>query len=320
MAAAGDTSGSMMANSRSFADLLSTAPHPIPDVLLPSRAPKTMDGEVYFLFSKEKIMKSAEPFRFSLVLKFLRQRPSLDATRLFIKNRWGLSGIVVVSAMRKPRNAFVQLTLEEDFNKALSREVFNIDGVAYRSFHWTPEFSEGEELSVVPVWIFLLGLAPNFYHPSIPKSLTTPIGKYIRCDNSTRCATRTDGARVCLELDVAKSPLLSFWIGAPSCPASRMQEVVYKTMPAFCTKCKIQGHNLKTCKKFSLRKEKAKQLVRIEHKEVPKQLKILDPSGSKPKLKEVANMGTKSKISDALVLVSVDQPIVEKDGEEVATF
>ncbi|KAF5449716.1 hypothetical protein F2P56_030133 [Juglans regia] len=265
-----------------------------------------MDGEVYFMFSKEEIVKSAEPFRLSLVLKFLRQRPSLDAIRLFIKNRWGLSGIAVVSAMRKPYNVFVRLTSEKDFNKVFSREVCDIDGVAYRPFHCTPEFSNEEEQPVVLVWIFLPGLAPNFYHPSILKSLTALIGNYIRSDNPTRCATRTDGARVCLELDVDKSLLSSYWIGASSCPTSRMQEVVYETMSVFCTKCKIQGHNLSTCKNDISRKEKERQHARLVYKEVPKQLKVVDPSCSNPMLTDVAVMGTKSKGLDALVLVSVD--------------
>ncbi|XP_041009466.1 uncharacterized protein LOC121253531 [Juglans microcarpa x Juglans regia] len=168
-----DTSGSMTAaNSRSFANLLSASPHPIPDVLLPSRALKSIDGEVYFLFSKEEIMKSA----------------------------WGLSGIAVVSAMRKLRNAFVRLMSEEDFNKALSREVCDIDGVMYRPFHWTPNFSKEEELSVVPVWIFL-PKGSKFLPPSILKSLIAPIGKYIRSDNSMKCATRIDGARPIVEKD-----------------------------------------------------------------------------------------------------------------------
>ncbi|KAF5472054.1 hypothetical protein F2P56_008801 [Juglans regia] len=305
MAAAGGTGGSMpVATPHSFAELISATPQPIPDALLPSRCPKTMEGEVYFLFSKEEILKSAEPFRFSLVLKFLRQRPSLDAIRLFIKNRWGLSGVAVVSSMRKPRNVFVRLTLEEDFNKAFLREVCDIDGVAYRPFHWSPKYSKEEEPSVVPVWIFLPGLAPNFYHPSILKILTAPIGKFIRCDNSTRCATRIDGARVCLELDAAKSPLSSFWIGAPSCPASRRQEVVYETLLAFYTNCKLQGHNLQMCKKGKIGKEKEKKLVRLEYRVVPKQLKSSDPSGSKPEPQEVAVLGMESKSSDDIVLVS----------------
>ncbi|XP_035540225.1 uncharacterized protein LOC118344211 [Juglans regia] len=136
---------------------------------------------------------------------------------------------------------------EEDCNKALSREVNDIDGIPYRPFHWTPEFKEEEEPSLVPVWIVLPGLPPNYYHESFLKILTAPIGRFIRSDNSTRCVTRTDGARICVEMDVAKTPLLSFWIGMPGLGTSRKQEIVYEALPAFCSKCHIQGHNLKTC-------------------------------------------------------------------------
>lgn len=86
---------------RTFAELLSSVAQPIPNVHIPVKAPKTMDGEVCVLLSKEEIQKSVELFRYLMVLKFLRQRPSLDTIRLFINNRWGLSGMAVFSAMRK---------------------------------------------------------------------------------------------------------------------------------------------------------------------------------------------------------------------------
>lgn len=78
------------------------------------------------------------------------------------------------------------------------------------------------------------------------KILTAPIGRYIRRDNSTKCATRTDGARLCLEMDAAKDPINYFWIGMPG--VGRKQEVIYETLPAFCAKCKLQGHNVRTCR------------------------------------------------------------------------
>ncbi|XP_035551728.1 uncharacterized protein LOC118349893 [Juglans regia] len=48
-------------------------------MVLAPRIPKVLDGEVYFQFTKEEIARSAEPFRYSVVLKFLKNRPSLDA-------------------------------------------------------------------------------------------------------------------------------------------------------------------------------------------------------------------------------------------------
>ncbi|KAF5450158.1 hypothetical protein F2P56_030533 [Juglans regia] len=150
--------------------------------------------------------------------------------------------------MRHPRNVFIRMVSEEDFMEALSREVNDIDGIPYRPFHWTPDFKEEEEPSIVPVWIVLLGLPPNYYHESFLKILTAPIGRFIRSDNSTRCVTRTDGARICVEMDAAKKPLPYFWIGISGLGTSRKQEIIYETLPAFFSKCKIQGHNLKTCR------------------------------------------------------------------------
>lgn len=179
----------------------------MPEIAVPFRQPKIIDGEVCFMFSIEEVERTAEPFRFSMVLKFSRQRPSLDAVRAFICSRWGLP---VVSAMKRPRHVFVRMSSEGDFNKALSRESCDVNGIPYRPFAWTLEFDEALEPSCVPIWIFLPRLPPNFFHASMLKKLTAPIGKFIRRDNATACATRTDGARVCLEIDSLKDPLSCF--------------------------------------------------------------------------------------------------------------
>ncbi|XP_042958001.1 uncharacterized protein LOC122293489 [Carya illinoinensis] len=153
---------------------------------------------------------------------------------------------------------------QEDFNKAFSREACEINRVPYRAFHWTPGFTEDEEMPFVPVWVMLLGLPPNFYHDSILKIITAQIGKFIRSDNSTRCVTTTDGARVCLEMDASIQHLDSFWIGAPG--TGFKQEVVFEMLPAFCLSCKMQGHNKATCKREKKNQEyqKSNSPVRVE--------------------------------------------------------
>ncbi|XP_042979889.1 uncharacterized protein LOC122310071 [Carya illinoinensis] len=183
-----------------------------------------------------------------MVVKFLRQRPSLDSIRAFIRSRWGLSSLPVVSAMQRPRNIFIRMSNELDFLKALSRKSCDIEGVPYRPFAWSPEFDEDVKPPSVPIWVFLPGLPPNFYHASLLKMLTAPIGKYIRRDNPTKCATRTDGARICLEINAAQKPITHFWIGIPRMPKSRRQEIIYETLPAYCSKCRCQGHNQRTCR------------------------------------------------------------------------
>lgn len=122
--------------------------------------------------------------------------------------------------MLKPRNVFIRMSSEEDFIKALTREATDIDGAIYRVFHWTTEFQEDKEPVKVPVWISLPGLPPNYYQDSYLRNITAPIGQYLKRDNPTKCATRTEGARICVEMDVSKEPLAAIWIGIPRQPNS----------------------------------------------------------------------------------------------------
>lgn len=227
----------------SFADLVSQTPQAIPEVAFQFRHPKVVDGEVFVQFSKEELEKSAKPFRFAIVMKFLHQRPSLDRIRSFIHGRWGLMAQQVVSTMRRPSHVFVRSSNEEDFLKAMTRGSCDNDGVMYKLFQWSLDYSGDVEPDMTPVWIMLLGLPPNFYHEAMLRIVTAPIGIYLRRDNATRCATCTDGARVCVLMNIAQKPIQSFWIGTPKKPTSICQEVIYETLPAFYVGCKVQGHN-----------------------------------------------------------------------------
>ncbi|KAF5474794.1 hypothetical protein F2P56_006658 [Juglans regia] len=237
----------LVAGRRTFVDI-SAAPQPLPEVEVVLRPLKIIEWEICFIFSAEETEATARPFRFSIILKFLRQRPSLDSIRSFIRSRWGLSCCPVVSAMQNPRNVFIRMLKEDDFNKALSRESCEINGVCHRPFAWSPNYTEEYESPCVPMWVFLSGLPPHFYHASVLKMITALIGKFIRRDNPTTCATRTDGVRICLEVDASRDPITHFWLGCPGLPHSRRQEMVYETLPAYCCNCHQQGHNSKTCR------------------------------------------------------------------------
>lgn len=80
MATAGHAQGgpSVPNGGQTFADLVGLKRHPLSEVKIPLCAPKTVDDAACVVFTKEEIALSAQPFRYSLVLKFLNQRPSLD--------------------------------------------------------------------------------------------------------------------------------------------------------------------------------------------------------------------------------------------------
>lgn len=100
---------------RSFVDLVVERPQVLLEVDIPLKEPRFCEGEMFFLFSKAEIKQSVEPFRYAVVLKFLRRRPSLDHLCGFIKNKWELKAMPVVGQLRNPRNILVRITNEEDF-------------------------------------------------------------------------------------------------------------------------------------------------------------------------------------------------------------
>lgn len=105
---------------------------------------------------------------------------------------------------------------------------------------------------IVNRYMFLCRLADlgwlNFYHDSLLWNIVTPIGQYLKRYNPTRCATHTEGVRVCVDMDISKEPLLSLWIGIPRQANSFIQEVKYETLLAYYLNCCMQGHNSRTCK------------------------------------------------------------------------
>ncbi|KAF5447225.1 hypothetical protein F2P56_032793 [Juglans regia] len=170
--------------------------------------------------------------------------------------------------MRKARNVFVRFSDEDDFLKSLSCESCDIEGVAYRPFQWSTDFTEDDEPSLVPVWIMLPGLPPNLYQEAFLRNIVAPIGIFLRRDNATRCATRTDGARVCVLMNIDHELIHSIWIGTPRHPTSIFQEIEYETLPAFCSVCKVQGHNVKTCKANKKEGKSSKSLQVIKSRKV----------------------------------------------------
>ncbi|CAI9769427.1 unnamed protein product [Fraxinus pennsylvanica] len=67
-------------------------------------------------------------------------------------------------------------------------------------------------------------------------------GCFLKRDNFTACASRTDRARVCVEIDVSKPLVDSFWLGVPFHPTNRYQEVIYEKLPTYCKFCNTIGH------------------------------------------------------------------------------
>lgn len=74
--------------------------------------------------------KAADDFRYALVLKFVRSRPSIDDVRLAIIKSWGLIDIPTVSVM-DDHHILVQMKSERDFVHGWTHEGRLIAGCVF---------------------------------------------------------------------------------------------------------------------------------------------------------------------------------------------
>lgn len=84
-----------------------------------------------------------------------------------------------------------------------------------------------------------------YHRISVLRNIAELLGTHIRRDNSTRWATKTDGARIRVEMDATQEPLKGFWIGNPDNPSTIFQEVFTRTCRLFVLDVKCKGIMLK---------------------------------------------------------------------------
>lgn len=110
---------------------------------------------------------------------------------------WGLLEVPLISFMDE-YHVLIQLQSERDFVHAWMRVGHVIDECVLKLFRWTKEFDLYVESSLVPQWIFLLGLPLHMYRANCLQILATRFGRYLGIDNATLNKMRATG--LCVEV------------------------------------------------------------------------------------------------------------------------
>ncbi|TXG59223.1 hypothetical protein EZV62_013796 [Acer yangbiense] len=212
----------------------------------PMRYPVDINGELGFIFSEMEMVKAEEDFRFALVMKFMRFRPSIDRIRLSVVKTWGLTEIPTISFM-DDYHVLIHMKNERDFVHGWTREGRIMEGNSFRLFKWTKEFDVKKESTLAPQWIFLPGLPMHLYRMDFLQILVSHFGRYLGTDNATINRTRALGARICVEVDLTMEPVKGFpFVLSPK--QCIWQEVKYEKMGFFCSKCCQEGHTSAVCR------------------------------------------------------------------------
>lgn len=203
-------------------------------------------GEPAAFFTVDEISLSCKLLDFAIVAKTPLGRPAYQDIRLHLSQRFQLKQDFVLSAL-DGRHLMLRFQNREDFLQVLLKESLFIKGKPFWFSKWTINFKPDEDSPLVPVWLELPGLPANFYSNGMIQSIAGSIGHVLQVDRNTLCLTRTDVARVCVQLDVSKQPPPRVWVGAGT--GGNWQTVVYPSLPLFCLSCKRLGHPPSKCKK-----------------------------------------------------------------------
>ncbi|XP_068635663.1 uncharacterized protein [Aristolochia californica] len=127
-----------------------------------------------------------------------------------------------------------------------ARSRWFIGNYTMRVFKWFPTFipSNGEPSSAA-IWVSLPSLPVAFFQEKLLYPIASLAGKVFAMDAPTRNLSRTNVARVCVEIELLKEHPRQVWVGVGE--GGFWQDICYERLPSYCTDCREQGHSTQGC-------------------------------------------------------------------------
>ncbi|XP_031100721.1 uncharacterized protein LOC116004702 [Ipomoea triloba] len=226
--------------SRSFADILSKS-----SVVSNLKPPSKFKGMPAVAFSDQEIHRFSQKFKFALIGKFNKGRPTMaDLRKTF--DLIGFGGAFSLGLIDQ-RHVLINFDLEDDFQRCWLRKSWSIQGYFMNIFKWTPDFRPDIESPIVPIWIAFEGLPTHLQDKEALCSIANLIGTPLKVDSSTLLQNRPSIARVCVELNVSIEKPDQVWITNGSF-GGFAQPVIYEYIPPYCLNCQKFGHLVSDCK------------------------------------------------------------------------
>ncbi|KAL2471166.1 DNAse I-like superfamily protein [Abeliophyllum distichum] len=114
-----------------------------------------------------------------------------------------------------------------------------------RILKYTFDFDPQKESPIVPMWIALPKLPLVFYDKAILFSIASVIGTPLKLDESAAKKSRTNLARICVEMDINAPRLDRIRIGNED--FAIWQNIYYEDLPLYCSFCQHLGHEIERC-------------------------------------------------------------------------
>ncbi|KAL9687241.1 hypothetical protein QQ045_031640 [Rhodiola kirilowii] len=163
---------------------------------------------------------------------------------------WGLDASTTIGALDARHILIIHLS-GGDVNKVLAHPMRKVGQSMFRMFRWSLDFHTRKETMTTTAWVWLLGLPLEVFDKAYIVAIVSSIGRFLAIDERTQTYSNPIYAWACIEIDLSKllpSELSNNIVG----DRTIIQPVVFEGKLLYCSKCKIHGHQLSSCRKVKV--------------------------------------------------------------------
>ncbi|XP_013633708.1 PREDICTED: uncharacterized protein LOC106339442 [Brassica oleracea var. oleracea] len=198
--------------------------------------PNGEDGEPSITIETEVLEVMNGMWKWCMIVRVLGRSVEISALSRKLRELWNPKGAMYV--MDLPRHFFmVRFKKEDEYLAALTGGPWRVFGSYLMVRAWSSEFDPlRDDIATTPVWVRLTNIPVNFYHRSILMGIAKGLGKPVRVDMTTLNFERAMFARICVEVNLAKTLKGTMLING------ERYFVAYEGLSEICSKCGIYGH------------------------------------------------------------------------------
>lgn len=217
--------------------------------------PDGEEGEAVVTIGKEVLEAMNGLWKRCMIVKVLGRTVGIAVLQKKLRELWKPSGGMYVVDL--PRQFFmVRFEKEEEYLGALTGGPWKAFGSYLMVQAWSAEFDPlKDDIVTTPVWIHLLNIPVNFYHPEIIMGIAKGLGDPLRVDLFTLRFERARYARVCIAVNLSKPLKGSVMVNGERYFAA------YEGLTNICSKCGLYGHLVHGCPRRMIEATAARAVV-----------------------------------------------------------
>ncbi|KAL6565039.1 hypothetical protein OROMI_016489 [Orobanche minor] len=151
------------------------------------------------IFTKDECDQVSSFYRFAIIGKFTYGKPPNHLIVQQLKSDgFGLCKVHFLNG----KHILINLSSQAFCDKLRMRREIPFNGFPMRVFRWDPFFNFKEEAAIVPLWVKIHALPPQWFDLRSLETIASSVGVFLKADDLTYNRSRLSFARVCVEVNL----------------------------------------------------------------------------------------------------------------------